>query len=121
MTIQRLAHKEDLYKNFRRNMLGHCIDAIYYSRNDHVDNRNEVHNAFDYGFLSAIEKIRYEIHLLKSRYESGELGIESYFDQVEKLMHERLEITYGKNQDPKRGCQIEKNIKQNEVRISDDL
>ena len=51
--IQRHFQKEDLYRNFRRNMLGHHINSKYFDRNDLIDDENEPHNAFDIGFISA--------------------------------------------------------------------
>jgi hypothetical protein len=120
VTILRIYQKEDSYKNFRRNILGSCIDSKFFSRNDSIDNKNDIHNSFDYGFLMALAKIKYELSLLEHQFKKNEIDAEAYFKYLNKLLHERLEITYGKNQDPRRGVKLEKMVLQNENRISDD-
>ena len=121
MTIKRLSEKEDSYKNFRRNMLAYSIDSKFYLRIDEIDNENDIHNAFDFGFLTAVAKIKNDIGILENQYISGELEIEKFFLIINQLLHERLEITYGKNQDARRGFNMEKIINQNIIRISDDF
>ena len=44
-------------------MLGHHINSKYFDRNDLIDDENEAHNAFDIGFISALEKIKFEKEL----------------------------------------------------------
>jgi hypothetical protein len=41
-------------------MLGHHVNSKYFDRNDLIDDENETHNAFDIGFISALEKIKFE-------------------------------------------------------------
>lgn len=121
MTIQRIFQKEDSYKNFRRNILGSCIDSKYFLRNDLSDNKEVPHTAFDYGFLMAIAKIKYELSLLESQLSNNELDIQQYLNKTKKILDERLEITYGKNQDPVRGKKLAQIVALNSNRISDDL
>jgi len=121
MTIQRISHKEDSYKNFRRNILGSCIDPKYFFRDDANDNNCDIHYSFDYGFLTALEKIKFELTLLEHLHNNSVINTHDYFNKVHELFHERLEITYGKNQDEIRGIKMQTLINQQSNRISDDL
>ena len=78
-------------------------------------------NAIVYNAVQYSELIKNDIGILENQYISGELEIEKFFLIINQLLHERLEITYGKNQDARRGFNMEKIITQNIIRISDDF
>jgi len=119
--IQRHFQKEDLYRNFRRNMLGHCVDSKYYQRNDMEDDICEVHNAFDMGFICALEKIQYESDLIIKSLYRKEIDITACLSLINNLIIERLAIAFGDNINPQRSLELKLYIQENKLRISDDL
>jgi hypothetical protein len=119
--IQRHFHKEDLYRNFRRNMLGHYIDSKYFNRNDSIDDENGEHNAFDIGFISALEKIKFEKEIIISLFERKEIDLEACFSMLDNLINERIFIASGENVNPKRADKINLFFEKSKLRISDDI
>ena len=119
--IQRHFQKEDLYRNFRRNMLGHHINSKYFDRNDLIDDENETHNAFDIGFISALEKIKFEKELIIGSYESEKIDSETCFTMIDELINERIFIARGEYVNSKRAKKIDLIFKRSRERITDDI
>ena len=119
--IKRHFQKEDLYRNFRRNMLGHHINSKYFDRNDLIDDENEAHNAFDIGFISALEKIKFEKELIIGSYASKEIDLETCFTMIDELINERIFIARGEYVNSKRAKKIDLIFKRSRERITDDI
>ena len=113
--------KEQDYKNFRRNIIGSCIDLKYFSRNDHQDDENPVHNAFDLGHLTALEKIAFEFQVLSNLLKQNEKSHELFISEREKLLKDRIQITYCASINKGRSLKMQSQILKNQVRISDDM
>lgn len=119
--IQRHFQKEDLYRNFRRNMLGHHINSKYFDRNDLIDDESEAHNAFDIGFISALEKIKFEKELIIGSYESEKIDLKTCFTMIDELINERIFIARGEYVNLKRAKKIDLIFKRSRERITDDI
>ena len=119
--IQRHFQKEDLYRNFRRNMLGHHINSKYFDRNDLIDDESEAHNAFDIGFISALEKIKFEKELIIGSYESEKIDLKTCFTMIDELINERIFIARGEYVNSKRAKKIDLIFKRSRERITDDI
>jgi predicted nuclease of restriction endonuclease-like (RecB) superfamily len=119
--IQRHFQKENSYRNFRRNMLGQYIDSKYYERNDLIDDENKTHNAFDIGFISALEKIKFEKELIIGSYESEKIDLETCFTMIDELINERIFIARGEYVNSKRAKKIDLIFKRSQERITDDI
>ena len=119
--IKRHFQKEDLYRNFRRNMLGHHINSKYFDRNDLIDDENEAHNAFDIGFISALEKIKFEKELIIGSYESKKIDLETCFTMIDELINEKIFIARGEYVNSKRAKKIDLIFKRSRERITDDI
>jgi len=114
--------KANFYKNFRRNMLGECIDFSFYERNDQLDDKNSIHMAFDIGFLSALEKLKYEQSLLS--YQASidkEVTTEVLAHQFTELINAYIAASKVKVEKIARANELEKIFKRNSLRISDDF
>jgi len=109
------------YKNFRRNFLGHSIDRRFYKRNDIVDDQNDIHNAFDYGFICALMKIRYEISNYLRKIESKEKIPPNLIEVIEGMIEERIKSAYGGEFNGARTERMRKVILENTMRITDDF
>ena len=119
--IQRHFHKENYYRNFRRNMLCHIVNSKYFDRNDLIDDENEAHNAFDIGFISALEKIKFEKELIIGSYESKKIDLKTCFTMIDELINERIFIARGEYVNLKRAKKIDLIFKRSRERITDDL
>lgn len=119
--IQRHFQKENSYRNFRRNMLGHHINSKYFDRNDLIDDENDAHNAFDIGFISALEKIKFEKELIIGLYESEKIDLETCFTMIDELINERIFIARGEYVNLKRAKKIDLIFERSQKRITDDM
>jgi len=119
--IQRHFQKENSYRNFRRNMLGQYIDSKYYERNDLIDDENKTHNAFDIGFISALEKIKFEKELIIGSYKSEKINLKTCFTMIDELINERIFIARGEYVNSKRAKNIDLIFERSQLRITDDI
>ena len=116
-----LITKEQDYKNFRRNMIGSCIDIDYFSRDDRNDDENPIHNAFDFGHITALEKIKFEFKVLTNLLKQNEISHKLFISEMEKLLKERIQITYCASINENRALEMQERILKNKIRISDDM
>ncbi len=113
--------RQEWYKNFRRNFLGHCIDGRFYLRNDIFDDQNNIHNSFDYGFICALEKLRYEIDAYLRKIDSGSQLPFSFKSDIDGLIEERIQSVYGDEFNSQRAERMRQKISENAMRIADDF
>ena len=116
-----LAGKEQEYKNFRRNMIGSCIDYTYFARDDNYDDQNPIHNAFDFGHVAALEKIKYEFSVLLQLFNENQINSDELTSKIDALLNERINITYCKSINTNRAREMKVKILSNKLRISDDM
>jgi len=119
--IERHFHKEDGYRNFRRNILGHCFNSKYFDRNDLIDDENETHNAFDIGFISALEKIKFEKDLIIGLHQNKKIDLATCFSMISELIDEKILISRGECVNPGRAKKFDLFFKENKLRITDDM
>ena len=113
--------KEQDYKNFRRNMIGSCIDIEYFSRDDRNDDQNPIHNAFDFGHIAALEKIKFEFKVLTNLLKQNEITHEIFISEMGKLLNDRIDIPYCASINKDRALEMQEKILKNKIRISDDM
>jgi len=113
--------RQEWYKNFRRNFLGHCIDGRFYRREDRIDDLNQIHNAFDYGFICALEKIRYEIGAHFHKIEVDTRISKNLKAQIEDLIEARIKSAYCDEFNSERAQRMRQKVSENSIRIADDF
>jgi hypothetical protein len=103
-------------------MLGVSLNPFFYNRNDAVDDANEIHLAFDIGFLCALEKIKFEISVIANQENTFDNPQAlTIIERNENLISDLITMMSSEGGNIKRQTFLTNLAKNNHQRIADDL